>query len=125
MDKKKEIEEKLHTFSSYDFDKNFEDLAKIFNFKKWWKDNGGNPLIDINKFYSFRMDSHTYDDYGDAGCDFHVYAKRLETDEEFEKRIEDSRKRAEFAKKAAKTKKEAQEKREKTLYENLKVKYEK
>jgi hypothetical protein len=61
----------------------------------------------------------------DGDRDIIIEAFRDETNEELNKRIEINKNRILAAKKATITKKLAQEKREKTLFENLKKKYDK
>ncbi len=126
---KLEIKEYLHTFDRYSFDGRMEEIAKIFDFKKWWK-NAYKAVPEkqghVDKYHRFVMDAdmnYGYDN--EAWMDFQVSGMRWETDEELKKREEANKKRSESAKKAAKTKEIAKEKREKTLYENLKKKFEK
>lgn len=78
-----------------------------------------------NHRFSIRQDIEY--DYGDS--DYHdVYilqAYRWETDQELEIRLQTNEKKSQAAKQRELTKQEAKIKREKTIYENLKKKFEK
>lgn len=62
--------------------------------------------------------------YGDHSVVIKIYAYRLETDDEYNQRMETNKKKSVAAKVAAERQRLANEQREKTLYENLKKKYE-
>lgn len=81
---------------------------------------------EFKNCHRFSIKQDTEYEYGDNGSHdvYHLQCWRWETDEEVTKRIEKSKKASDSAKKAAITKQLAKEKREKTLYENLKKKFE-
>lgn len=129
---RKEISQQIHTFSGYEFDKDFKELAKIFsNFKVYWVDNvlttQPHNTLDINIFHRFTLEHEVDYGYGsdDDSINFNVTGWRWETDAEVKKREEMVKIKAEAAKRGAITRKLAKEKREKTMYDNLKKKFEK
>lgn len=82
-----------------------------------------NELKQAHKFL-IKRDTESY--YGEDGYYevFHLHCYRWETDDEFTARIELNKKKSKAAKEREKHKKEIKLKREKTLYENLKKKFE-
>ena len=84
-------------------------------------------MIDYkNKgYFRFSIEKEREYEYGcPEGYDFHqLSGTRLETDEEFAKRIADSKKRSIAAKKAAKTKAIKKVERERKQYLKLHAKY--
>lgn len=125
MNKKEILREYAGFLSKYDFEGTIEEVSKkIIDIPKRLQDNYPTNS-DIPKYhrYSIRHD-HDYD-YGESSDVYILQTYRWETDEEFNDRLKKDSKRNESAKKAAITKKETKEKREKTLYENLKKKFEK
>lgn len=82
-----------------------------------------NELKKAHRF-SIRHDSES--DYGEEGYHdvYHLQCYRWETDTELATRIELNKKQSAAAKEREKNKKEGKLKREKTLYENLKKKFE-
>lgn len=85
------------------------------------------PLnMDLKKAHRFSIKHDTQYGYDNDSRDIFIFqAYRWETDEEFKNRIELEEKKSIAAKKAVQIRKEAQLKREKTLYENLKNKFDK
>ena len=76
------------------------------------------PMWDLIDEYKINIDTAWLEE-----TNLTIDTFRDETDEEEKRRLEMNKKRSEAAKKAAITKKESQLKREKTLYENLKKKF--
>jgi hypothetical protein len=81
-----------------------------------------NELQNAHRFV-IRHDTES-DYYGGYNDIFHLQCYRWETDAELASRIELNKKRSAAAKEREKNKKEGKLKREKTLYENLKKKFE-
>ena len=81
---------------------------------------------ELQNAHRFAIRHDTESDYGEDGYHdvFHLQYFRWETDAELEARIELSKKQSAAAKEREKNKKLGKEKREKTLYENLKKKFE-
>ena len=111
---KKEITDRLATL---DFEGDLENT--IAYLKKTMKD------FKKLGYSKFSVDKET--EYG-YGCDdsydvYHLMGVRLETDEEFSKRIETSKKKSIAAKKAAKTRAIKKEEREHAKYLELHAKF--
>lgn len=99
---------------------NLEELISVFkkDLDEIKKVNWGEEYNEIKM--SFEEEYGYYDSH-----DFNIiyWGYRYETDEEYNKRLEEEQKRQQAAKKAAITKKEAIAKREKTLLKKLLEKY--
>jgi len=80
---------------------------------------------ELQNSHRFSIRHDTESDYDGGYNDiFHLQCFRWETDDELAARIELSKKQSAAAKEREKNKKEGKLKREKTLYENLKKKFE-
>ena len=95
--------------------------------KKYFSENLNYRYLEekVNQYDSFQIEhDYRYEPYDDDRySEFIFYGKRLETDEELNKRLEDNKKAKLLAKKAQKIKKESEEKEELALFEKLKKKY--
>jgi hypothetical protein len=113
MEKKKEIKAQL---VSMDIEGNLEDFIGYLRDKeKEYRSQG---------YIKFYIEKNSYWEYdGSDITDFYLCGIRLETDIEFNKRIEEKKKRAKAARKAAKTRAERKEERELENYKKLHAKY--
>ena len=126
---KEEKNEVKKEYYYYNLDRySFEgDVNKIIKFLKdlpeTIKVSNLNFKQDSEKYTFIRYELDTENDY-DGSLEFKFYAIRLETDEEFNKRLESNKKAQIAAKKAATTRAKNKETEEKILYERLKKKFE-
>lgn len=126
MDKKKELTSLITEFDGDFFEKDFKELELFFkDTKKWFRSSNYYMQYPVEIYDSFKLvHDYEYESYGDGQYTrYKLYGIRLETDKEFNDRIEKSKKASETAKKAAKQAKLNKEKSEKELFEKLKSKY--
>ncbi len=120
-----EIKQHIYDLSTYLLEGKLEDVAKIFNFKTYWKEvvKIQNPQNNLNIDIFHRFEIYFDIDY-EGGGTFEIHGFRWETNEELQNRIVTANK-ASIAAKAAATKwKNKREAKEKELYIQLKAKYE-
>jgi len=109
--------EKRDNLDTIDFEGNLEmTIIELQNIMANHRKNG---------YIEFFVEKETEYDYGcpDGYAVHYLYGVRLETDEEFDKRIGDNLRRREAAKKASKTKAANKEEKEIELYRELHAKY--
>lgn len=104
---KLEIRVDIDTFTHDDFPRTVDELVRILN---ECKDKYPDSQLLIN--------SYIEDDYGYYYCTFEIYTNRLETDEEYNKRLEDL-KVEELKNKKRKLKKYLKLKREVESYSDM------
>lgn len=111
MSNKIQIVKNIKTLGGYELDGKIEDVIKLLQ-----------GFISDNPTYSnIELSVNTESGYyGSCSTEIEILGYRLETDEEFNYRIE----AAEAAKQAEVHKKRDRERDEKTMYERLKKKYE-
>lgn len=123
IQQKIEKREELYLYIPIDvFEGNLEDVCKkVLNLKERLKQEHQVVKDNPNKYFKYEL---FFTSYYDEGMEAKIRGVRLETDEEFNNRIERNKKQQQAGKMAAKKRKENQEKRELTLLETLKKKYE-
>jgi len=108
---KRELREVITTFDEYFFEQDFSQLALFFSdTKRFFSENLNYKYLEdkVNKYDSFKIEhDYRYERYDDNRySEFIFYGKRLETDEELNKRLENIKEEEELA-----------------LFEKLKKKY--
>jgi len=123
---KKEILIELNEFvDKYQFEGSISDVVNYINSLPELAKNRYPLNGELNAAHRFSIRHDTESDFDGGYNDvFHLQCYRWETDDELAKRIELSKKQSAAAKEREKNKKEGKLKREKTLYENLKKKFE-
>ena len=81
--------------------------------------------LEDKGYFDINIECEDYYDYGDSCARISMDANRLETDEEYDKRMERDKGRAAAAAKAAATRAKNKEAKELEIYEKLRKKFEK
>lgn len=116
MSNKLKIKENIVSWDSYEMDGKLPEIIEKLN-----------GVIQSNtNHFDFKIEVESESGWYDScSTNILITAYRMETDEEFDKRIVASKKASEAAKLAAKVRAENEAIREKQLYESLKRKFEK